>query len=278
MAYANINGAQLYYEEHGSGRPIIFHHGYTGSHDGWAEVVGRMCDRYRCINMDGRGAGESNAAPGPNTMEQYAADVCAMADHLGIAKFTYVGLSMGGVIGFELGINHADRLEQLVTVAPAPSGGIPRNDAQLELMKKQWANRDDPALRERMFQERMITSGRPDPEYIRKAVARALSTSEGHYFESWESLVTYNKSDRLPGVTVPTLMVAGAVDGLLPSNIADFQRLGNATLHVFSRVGHGIPYEVPAALSRVLADFFEHGVVTAATKQKELKAAGLGRV
>ena len=62
MATANINGVELYYEEHGSGPPILFHHGFTGSHDGWAPIAERLQDRFRCILMDSRGAGDSEIA------------------------------------------------------------------------------------------------------------------------------------------------------------------------------------------------------------------------
>ena len=62
--------------------------------------------------------------------------------------------------------------------------------------------------------------------------------------------------------------MAGAANSLRKANIEDWQRLPNATLHVFSRVGHGIPTEVPDELSEVLKDFLEHGVVKAHTPKK----------
>jgi pimeloyl-ACP methyl ester carboxylesterase len=60
-------------------------------------------------------------------------------------------------------------------------------------------------------------------------------------------------------------MVSGAADSLLAANLRDVVRLGNATLHVFSRIGHGVHQEEPAPFVTVLRDFMEHGVVTAAT-------------
>ena len=61
------------------------------------------------------------------------------------------------------------------------------------------------------------------------------------------------------------------------ANLADFARLGNATLHVFSRVSHGVPTEVPEELANVIADFVEHGVVTAATLQRGLREMAAAR-
>ena len=78
-------------------------------------------------------------------------------------------------------------------------------------------------------------------------------------------MVNYNKGDRLGEIQTPTLILAGAADSLLTPNLRDFARLGNGTLHVFSRVGHGVPREVPSAYSRVVTDFLEHGVVNAQT-------------
>lgn len=66
-------------------------------------------------------------------------------------------------------------------------------------------------------------------------------------------------------------MIAAAGDNLLTTNLAGFARLGNATLHAFSRVSHAVPSEVPAELANVIAGFARHGVVTAATLQANLR-------
>ena len=85
------------------------------------------------------------------------------------------------------------------------------------------------------------------------------------------------KGARLGEITVPTLMIAAAADSLLTANLADFARLGNATLHVFSRVSHAVPSEAPEELANVIADFAEHGVVTAATLQRGLREMAAAR-
>ena len=76
-------------------------------------------------------------------------------------------------------------------------------------------------------------------------------------------MAAFNVTDRLGTMTVPTLIVAGAADGLCAANVQDWMRLPNASLHVFSCVGHGIPSDVPDELAAVIADFVEHGVVNA---------------
>ncbi len=102
---------------------------------------------------------------------------------------------------------------------------------------------------------------------------RAMSVSVGHFDGSWQSLVDFQPGDAIAEIQTPPLMLAGAADGLLQANLKDFQRLPNATLHVFSRVGHGIPTDVPDEFAEVLGDFFANGVVTAQTQIAKLLAA-----
>lgn len=272
MARARINGTDLFWDQAGGSGPVLlFHHGYNGSHDAWEGVVPAFSDRYRCIVMDARGAGDSAHPADGYSITQYADDVIAMADHLGVGTFTYIGHSMGGVIGYELGLRYPQRLERLVLVAPAPADGLrdaPGIEALHDRNRRLRLVRD----RETLVREAIALAARPDPECLRRTVDRSLSSSAGHFEGSWESLLDYDAGSRLHLITTPTLLMAGAADSLLPYNLGDFQRLGNATLHVFSRVAHGMEYEAPEEFNKVLADFLVHGVVTAQTLQQALAA------
>jgi pimeloyl-ACP methyl ester carboxylesterase len=269
MPHATINGVELFYDERGSGEPILFHHGYTGSHDGFGQAIDLLQDRYRCIVMDARGAGDSAHPDDGYTIEQYASDVIGMADHLGLDRFTYAGHSMGGVIGMQLGVEHGDRLEKLILIAPAPASGIEETEMMQQMRERNRLLRRAKD-RETLIRERTLTTARPNAEAIARGVDRALSVSDGHYEDSWTALKDARLADRLGEIQTPTLVIAGAADGLLLANLEDFQRLGNATLHVFSRVSHGIPTEAPEAFAEVIADFMEHGVVTAGELQAKL--------
>lgn len=265
MPHAHVNGADLYYEDSGGQGPVLlFHHGYTGSHDSWAEVTEQLRDRYRCIVMDSRGAGDSSHPADGYTISQYALDVVGMADALGLGRFTYIGHSMGGVIGMELGIRHGDRLEKLVLVAPAPSGGVVQPAGMREAAAKLWYERNADEL----VRQRLVGAARPElnDEVVAKArVDRALSVSRGHYEQSWDALSNVRLSDELGSIRTPTLLIAGAADGLLKPNLEDFGRLRGAALHVFNRVGHMVPTDVPGPFAELIDDFLVNGVVTAKT-------------
>jgi pimeloyl-ACP methyl ester carboxylesterase len=108
-------------------------------------------------------------------------------------------------------------------------------------------------------------------EYLRSRARTFLTTSQEHLDIAHG--LEQDLSPALARVQIPTLVVAGAADFLLQSNLADFARLPNATLHVFSRVGHVVPIDVPDALAELVVDFMEHGVVDATTIQSRVAAA-----
>jgi pimeloyl-ACP methyl ester carboxylesterase len=268
-----VNGVELWFEDTGGdGEVILFHHGYTASHDSWVPVVERVAGRYRCVLLDCRGAGDSAHTPDGYTIPQYAADVVALADALGIARFTFVGHSMGGGVGMWLGLEHADRLDRLVLVASVGSGGVHIDDEVREAARQLWYARDA----EELARQRIVAAARPedvDETQVKARVERALSVSPGHYEDSWASLVALDVTDRLSELATPTLVVAGGADTLLPANLEDYLRLPNASLHVFHRVGHSVPADATAGFAELLDDFMTHGVVNAATLQERLDAA-----
>src|SRR3712207_1991230 len=205
MPTRRVNGADLWFEDTGGdGEVILFHHGYTGSHDSWSPVVERLAQRYRCVMMDARGAGDSEHTAGGYTIEQYAADVVAMTDALGIARFTFAGHSMGGGVGMWLGLEHAERLDRLILVAPVGSGGVHVDADVREPLRRLWYERNFDEL----VRQRIVTAARPelvDEAQVKARVDRALSVSEGHYEGSWSSMESFDVRDRLAELTTPTL-------------------------------------------------------------------------
>jgi pimeloyl-ACP methyl ester carboxylesterase len=146
MPHALINGARLWYDVLGAaaGEPILLHHGYTASRVNWMPVAERLAERFRVILMECRGTGASEHTADGYTLEQYAADVLGLVDRLGIDRFTFAGHSMAGGIGFLLGLDHAERLERLVLMAPIAADGS-RGDAELRARRRGWRESGDRA-------------------------------------------------------------------------------------------------------------------------------------
>ena len=130
---------RLWYEVRGEGEPLLLHHGYTASRVNWMPVAERLEAHYQIILMECRGTGQSEHTPDGYTLEQYAADVVGMLDHLGLDKVSFAGHSMSGGIGFLLALEHRDRLRRLILMAPIPAEGV--GEITPELREQRMAER-----------------------------------------------------------------------------------------------------------------------------------------
>lgn len=265
MPHTTINGARLWYDVMGAGEPVLLHHGYTASRVNWMPVATRLADRYRVILMECRGTGDSEHTAGGYSLEQYAADVVGLLDHLGVSRVTFAGHSMGGGIGYRLALDHADRLARLILMAPIPADGIGAIDPVMRAERlAERARGDREALLARYRQQRF----RPDVEteaWFEDRVRHILGVSDGHFEQSAEAMSALAVGHRLHEIALPALMIAGAVDGLLAANLHDFSRLPNATLEVLSRAGHEVAVHEPDRVAAAIDAFMVHGPVTAAT-------------
>lgn len=128
MAFAEINGFAMHYEDTGQGDPIILQPGWISTGDAWAGIVPGLAGSYRCIVLETRGTGQSERVAGGHTIVQFADDLIALADHLSIDRFTIVGHSMGGVIATEVAAKVPQRVERLVYVASTADASYVPNE------------------------------------------------------------------------------------------------------------------------------------------------------
>ncbi|MCU1374677.1 MAG: hydrolase, alpha/beta fold domain containing protein [Actinomycetia bacterium] len=271
MTDVDVNGARLWCTTTGDQGPVLlFHHGYMGTHDIWLPAVELLRDRYRCVLMDARGVGRSEHTEGGYEIEQVARDVLGVADALGIDRFTYVGHSLGGAVGYLLGLDAPDRLERLVTVCSAPIGGARGPAPALEAVKAAWRAGDADTLAAALA---AVQPRNLDLAEVAARAGRMVAVSAGHVDGLAASLADFDLTGRIGEMQVPTLVVSGAADAAARVHLEDYARLPNATLHVFSRVGHVPSIEAPEAFAEVLDDFLVHGVVTLATLRAKAAAA-----
>lgn len=265
MAFATINGAKLWYEVTGVGEPLLLHHGFTASRVNWQPVADRL-KNYQIIMMECRGTGESEHTTDGYNIEQYAADVIGLLDLLGLDRVSFAGHSMGGGIAYTLAHKYPERIKNLILMAPIPSSGIANYPPQ-ELIDERLSarNRGD---RDYFMAEQVAQRFRPDvqtTEWFNSRVDHLLGVSEGHLLGGLDSMYALDLEAELPNFRMPSLMIAGAVDGLLQANLHDFGLLPNAALHVLSRAGHEVAVHEPDSVAEAIDAFMQYGPITAAT-------------
>jgi pimeloyl-ACP methyl ester carboxylesterase len=131
MPYADVNGLHLYYEEHGGGPPLVLLHGGLMTIElNFGIALPVLAERHRVIAIELQGHGRTADVDRPPTFPDFAADVVALLDHLGIERADVVGFSLGGLTGYELAISYPDRVVngQVLVLAGGQQKSSPLGD------------------------------------------------------------------------------------------------------------------------------------------------------
>ena len=132
-AYADVNGIRLYYETHGTGRPLILLHGGLGSGETFGPVLPALAAGRRVIAVDLQGHGRTADIDRPINVQLMAGDIAALIGHLGLERADLMGYSLGGGVAFHTAVQHPELVRRLVVV----SAHIRRNAIYPEMLDQQ---------------------------------------------------------------------------------------------------------------------------------------------
>ena len=263
------DAVQLYYEEAGSGDPIIFVHEFGGHHLSWETQMRWFSRRYRAITYQARGWPPSDV---PASMESYsqaraADDIADVMAGLGLAKAHIVGLSMGATAALEFAIRHPGKGSS-ITAAGAGTGstrdpGQRKTFAGESLKVADMIDRDgikalgDVYLHAASRQQLRIKDPRGFAEFYRQFVEGA-DTGRALTMRGVQSRRApfYDREAELRAMRDPVLIVCGDEDdGTLDISVFLKRTIPRCGLMVFPRTGHGINLEEPAGFNAVVQDF-----------------------
>ena len=117
QGYARVNGVELYYEVHGEGPPLVMLHGGVNPSEMYGEPLTEMAKVHQVIALHFQGHGLSKDSSRPWSHENFADDVAALLDHLGIEKASLMGYSFGGGIALQTAIRHPEIVDKLIVIS-----------------------------------------------------------------------------------------------------------------------------------------------------------------
>ena len=265
-----IGGRRVNVIELGSGPPVVFIHGLSGSWQNFLEQLPVFAREHRVIAFDLPGFGESDMPDARITIRGYGEWVAALLDELGVGTAAVVGNSMGGFIGIELAIRFPQRVERLVLVSAAGlSIEYLRNERALAVLNAfdnrlaaytGWLATKSDALARRPRARQMIfgiVAAHPDRLPGPLVAEQVRGSGKPGFIPALDALTDYPIRDRLGEIACPVLIVWGAEDKLVPARDADeFARLiPNSRKVVWQDTGHVAMLERPAAFNRLLEAF-----------------------
>jgi len=267
MATTRANGIEIYYEEHGSGEPLLLIMGWGGNAATWKPQIPSLAEQYRVIAFDNRGVGRTSAPEEPYTIPQMAADTVGLLDALQVPWAHVFGISMGGMIAQELALAYPARLRTLILGCTLPGSS---QAAGFALLQREIGD----------FRE-MSDGGTPDLEWFSDFLKRlwtdeALAQADTHLQDFVFSLIRFppplhglrnqaaaitahDTYDRLPQIPHPTLVMTGDQDPLIePGNsLILAERIPNAELRLFPGLKHAFHLEQPELVNSVIIDFIQ---------------------
>ncbi|HKS47201.1 MAG TPA: alpha/beta hydrolase [Amycolatopsis sp.] len=254
MSYLRINGTDLYYEDEGAGRPILFLHGWGTSGRVWHAQLPEFVRDHRQVVLDWRGCGRSGRPVAGNDIDGAVADLVGVLDRLDLDQPVVAGSSIGAVFAIELALRHPERVGHVVAVdGPGywPSTGMTGKLAE---------------LREALVGDRARTLAQWVPNWYAPGTSPALADwtvrqildSGVHIDQHFTELTTYDPRPALPSLRVPVTYIHGELDPQIPVEVAETcaELTPDAKLVVIEGSGH-MPHQekVPqfnAALRAVL--------------------------
>lgn len=236
------NGIWMNYELSGTkGAPVVvLSHSLSCSLLMWNPQMDALNPYFQVLRYDTRGQGATDAPSGPYTLELLAEDVIGLLDALEMDRAHFVGLSMGGMIGQSLALNHPHRLKSLAlcdTASVVPSEAQPLWQERLDKVRNKGM---EPLLEETL--ERWFTPAflKQDPPMVKLIREQIVTTPPTGYMGCAEAIRRLNYQDRISVIKIPTLIMVGEDDPGTPvaASEAMHKRIGNSKLVVLPSARH----------------------------------------
>lgn len=254
------NGIDIHYTIEGEGPVVTMSHALGCNVSMWEEQVRALSTRYRVLRYDTRGHGQTDATPGPYSLEQLAEDLYGLLTGLGIAETHFVGLSMGGMIGQVFALKHPQMLRSLVlcdTTSRFPADALSVWDERiLTVVARGMEPMVEPTL------HRWFTTPfrKQHHDVLDKVRAMLRSTPPKGYIGCCHAIPRINTSERLREIRCPALVIVGEEDPGVPVATARaiHAALPSAELAVIPSASHLCNIEQPEAFNRTLLAFLDN--------------------
>jgi 3-oxoadipate enol-lactonase len=258
MPYTTSYGTRIFWEESGTGEPLLLIMGLGYSHEMWHRTRPVVSAHYRTILFDNRGVGKSDVPEGAYSIAQMAADAAAVLDAAGIAKAHVFGISMGGMIAQEFALNYPERVGRLILGCTACGGrnAIPAAQTVLDVLM----------ARSRMTPEEGVEAmvpyiyDRSTPrERIEEdlAIRRRTYPQAAGYMGQVQAIFAWTSFERLGQISAPTLIIHGDTDQLVPPGNARIlaQTIAGSRLVILPHASHIFVTDQPEASHREVLGF-----------------------
>jgi len=252
----HVNDVDLYYEITGMGEPLLLIHGHGSSTQDWALQVECFSKHYQVITFDARGFGRSSKPARPYSIRLFAEDTAALLQGLKITAAHVVGISMGGMIAFELALDFPHLVKSLVIVNSYPEMRV-ETWRERFMVWQRFLMADLLGMRQTGILLSRILFIKPEQEGLRRMFVEHWARNDKRaYRESLKAIIDWDVEARLGELQCPVLIVASDEDYLpFEEKQAYAAKMPNAKLVVIEDARHAVTAERPEQFNRVVEAF-----------------------
>jgi 3-oxoadipate enol-lactonase len=252
---AKVNGTELYYEVQGKeGAPwLVLSHSLACTVRMWDPQVAAFQAKYRILNYDMRGHGASAAPSGPYSLEMLADDVLALMKACGIDRASFVGLSIGGMIGQTLALRNPAPFDKMVladTTHTQQPEAIKQWEERIRVAQAQGMKPLVPSTMERWFTEPF----RDSPE-AKKIAGLIAATPVAGYVGCGQAIMKLNTTARLKDIRLPVLAITGESDAAAGGTRYIGEHVPGAKFVSIAQAAHIANIEQPERFNQALREF-----------------------
>lgn len=258
MPTVHTNGITIHYETAGQGEPLLLLHGLGSRSEDWGLQFPGFGQQYRVIAPDMRGHGRSDKPPGPYSVPMMAADVIGLLDALDIPAAHIVGLSMGGMIAFQMAVDSPERVLSMTIVNSGPALVARSFGDRLRIRQRVLlAQLFGPARTGIFLSKRLFP--KPDQEALRAHFIKQWATNDRDaYLAALRALVGWSVLDRAGAIRCPVLVISGDRDYTPLELKRQYTALiPGARLIVFEDSGHATPIDQATEFNACVLGFLD---------------------
>ena len=256
MPLVSCGDIEINYQDAGLGEVVLLVHGLGSSSEDWRQQIDFFSPNYRVISVDCRGHGLSGKPDQRYSIELYCQDILSLLDHLDIESFHVVGLSMGGMIAFQLGVDKAPRVKTMTIINSAPAVPYDNYAMKFAVFVRLACIRLFGMEKLAMIVGKKLFP-RPDQSDLVNAFCLGYAKiPPSIYIRALKSFLGWSVVDKIENLTMPCLIVAGDQDYTpVSSKQAYVNLMPNAELVVIENSRHATPIDQPEKLNAVIEQF-----------------------
>jgi len=257
MPFVENLGARIHWDEEGSGAPLLLIMGLGWPSHAWHRTRPVLREKYRTIALDNRGVGRSEAPAGPYSIAQMAADAAAVLNAARVNAAHVFGVSMGGMIAQEFTLQYPKKVRSLILGCTA-AGGPQAVRAEQDVMQVLITRGQDPDQFAMAISPFIYDRGTPAERIAEDtAIRRKWYPPADAYFAQLQAIMSWDAYSRLPQITVPTLVVHGESDRLVPPENAKLiaAQIPGAKLVMIPNASHIFTTDQTETTHQIILDF-----------------------